>query len=53
VIAGEFNIFERIYRSIVFNVPFYLMYFFSFIILLLMLVFIDNKRDDDENILDS
>jgi len=49
VIAGEFQIYDRIYRSVVFNVPFYLMYFFSFVALLLVVFFIDNGDDNKEN----
>jgi hypothetical protein len=49
VIAGEFQVYDKIYRSLIFNVPFYLMYFFSFVGLLLIVFFIDNGDDNHEN----
>ena len=45
VLAGEFIIFERIYRAIIFNVPIFLLFFLAFIALLLTVFFIDNHSD--------
>lgn len=47
--AGEFQTTEKMYRSIIMNIPFYLLYFFSFVGLLGFIYFIDNRDDDSEN----
>ena len=41
VMAGEFLVHEKIYRSIVMNVPYYFFYFCNFIVLLLIIFYID------------
>lgn len=35
--------YDKIYRAIMFNVPFYLLYFLSFISLLAIIFYIDNS----------
>lgn len=53
VIAGEFGRADKIYRSIIINVPFYILYCLSFIGLLVALVIIDKKTNNKFNILES
>ena len=47
--AGEFQTTEKMYRSIIMNIPFYLLYFFMFVCLLATIYFIDNRDDDGQN----
>ena len=53
VVAGEFGMTDKVYRAIVSNVPYYIMYTFSFVGLLILLFIIDNRNDNDINILDT
>ena len=46
VMAGEFLMHEKIYRSIVMNVPYYFFYFCNFILLLLIIFYIDGQKED-------
>jgi hypothetical protein len=41
--AGEFSKYDKIYRAIMFNVPFFLLYFVSFIFLLGFIFYIDSS----------
>ena len=44
---------DKVYRSIVSNIPYYIMYTFSFVGLLILLYFIDARSDTDVNILEA
>ena len=41
--------YDKIIRSMVYNVPYYLMYFFSFIALLFVIFMVDNQDENNEN----
>ena len=49
--AGEFQIHEKIDRSIVMNVPYYFLYFCCFVVALGIVLYIDSKDTSSEDIL--
>ena len=51
VMAGEFTKIQKVHRSILINIPIFLMYFVSFIALLFLLYFIDQKQNSNHKIL--
>ena len=51
VIAGEFTASEKIYRSFVINIPYYILYFFSFAGLLGICYWIDSANVSGEKLL--
>ena len=52
VIAGEFTASEKIYRSFVINIPYYILYFFSFAGLLGVCYWIDATNESGVKLLD-
>jgi len=51
VVAGEFTAGEKIYRSFVINIPYYILYFLSFASLLGICYWIDAENDSGEKLL--
>jgi len=52
IIAGEFSASEKIYRSFVINIPYYILYFLSYAAMLGTCVWIDSTNASEEKLLD-
>ena len=50
IIAGEFTASEKIYRSFVTNIPYYILYFFSFAGLLGICYWIDQSNEGQNKV---